>query len=141
MVGALNRLQKNGFLIIALGFTSCSKSDELEIQKNFPFEVKVLPIPKEISNGDTVEIRISIEPEGAYKDNRYYIRYFQFDGKGTLQYYDNAPHLPNDIYQLPDQKFRLYYTSLSSVTQSFDVWISDDFGNEKNLKFQFNNVD
>ena len=129
------------FLIIVVIFTSCSKSDELEIKQDFAFEVKVLPVPKEISNGETVEIRISIKPEGVYKDNRYYIRYFQFDGKGTLQYYDSQPYLPNDLYQLPDQKFRLYYTSKSSITQSFEIWISDEFGNEKNLKFQFNNVD
>jgi len=129
------------FLTFAFGFTSCSKSDELEIQQNFPFEVKMLPVPKEISNGEAVEIRISIEPAGVYKDNRYYIRYFQFDGKGTLQYYDSEPYLPNDLYQLPKKQFRLYYTSESSTTQSFDVWISDNFGNEKNLKFQFNSTE
>lgn len=127
------------FLIIAVIFTSCSKSDELEIQHNFPFEVKVLPVPKEISNGQTVEIRFSIESIGNYKDGKHYIRYFQFDGKGILQYNDETPYLPNDLYLLSDQKFRLYYTSKSFVTQSFEVWISDDFGNEKNLKFQFNN--
>jgi len=128
-------------LMIAFNFTSCSKSEELEIRHNFPFEVKVLPVPKEISNGQTVEIRFSIESIGNYNDSKYYIRYFQFDGKGTLQYHDSAPYVPNDLYQLTEKQFRLYYTSASSVTQSFEVWISDDFGNEKNLKFEFNNVD
>jgi len=128
-------------LTTSFSLISCNERDEIEIQQNFPFEINVMPVPKEISDGDTVEIRISIESTVNYKEKKYYLRYFQFDGQGTLRYYDNAPYLPNDLYQLPEKQFRLYYTSESSVTQSFDVWISDDFGNEKNLKFQFNNKD
>lgn len=117
---------------------SCS-NETPEIQQNFPFEVKVMPVPKDISNGQTVEIRISIQPSGSYKDTRYYVRYFQFDGYGSLQYFDDPPYLPNDMYPILENEFRLYYTSKSDVSQSFEVWISDNFGNEKNLKFQFNN--
>ena len=117
--------------------TSCS-NDELEIQNNFPFEVKVMPVPKEIAIGNTVEIRLTIQPTGNYSNTQYFIRYFQFDGQGTLKYYDAPPYLPNDLYQLPTKQFRLYYTSHSTVSQSFDVWISDNFGNEKQLSFEFN---
>ena len=49
--------------------------------------------------------------------------------------------MPNDLYQLPVTQFRLYYTSQSAVSQSFDIWISDNFGNEKKVSFQFNNKD
>ena len=48
---------------------------------------------------------------------------------------------PNDLYPLKSKEFRLYYTSQSLVSQSFDVWISDNFENEKKLSFQFNNAD
>lgn len=138
------QLQAAIFILIALiaSVVNISCSNETpEIQQNFPFEVKVMPVPKDISNGQTVEIRITIQSSGSYKDTQYYLRYFQFDGDGTLQYYDDPQYLPNDLYQLPKKQFRLYYTSKSTVTQSFEVWISDNFGNEKNLKFQFNNVD
>lgn len=125
-------------LAILISFaTSCSK-DELEIQNDFPFEVKVMPVPKEIANGNTVEIRLTIQPTGNYSNIQYFIRYFQFDGQGTLKYYDAIPYLPNDLYQLPTKQFRLYYTSHSTVSQSFDVWISDNLGNEKQLSFEFN---
>lgn len=125
-------------LTILISFvTSCSK-DELEIQNDFPFEVKVMPIPKEIVNDNTVEIRLEIQPTGNYSNTQYYLRYFQFDGQGTLQYYDALPYLPNDLYPLQAKQFRLYYTSKSTVSQSFDVWISDNFGNEKQLSFEFN---
>ncbi|TDD77176.1 DUF3872 domain-containing protein [Flavobacterium caseinilyticum] len=126
--------------ILMSSVTSCSK-DELEIQNNFPFELKVMPVPKEIANGNTVEIRLTIQPTGNYSNTQYFIRYFQFDGQGTLQYNDAPPYLPNDLYPLRAKQFRLYYTSNSTVSQSFDVWISDNFGNERQLSFEFNSSD
>ncbi|MNQ52844.1 hypothetical protein D3C85_668730 [compost metagenome] len=127
-------------LISSVTLLSCNK-DELEIQNDFPFEVKVMPIPKNVSNGDVVEIRITIQRNGNYTGAQYFIRYFQFDGQGTLQYYDQSPYQPNDLYLLPAEQFRLHYTSHSVVSQSFEVWISDNFGNEKQLSFQFNSSD
>jgi len=121
-------------------FTSCQK-DKLEIQNDFPFEVKVMPVPKDVANGNTVELRITIQRTGNYTNTQYHIRYFQFDGQGTLQYYDEPPYLPNDLYPLPTEQFRLYYTSHCTVSQSFEVWISDNFGNERQLSFEFNNRD
>lgn len=124
-------------LISSVTLISCNK-DELKIQNDFPFEVKVMPVPKEIANGSTVEIRITILRTGNYSNTQYYLRYFQFDGQGTLAYHDELPYLPNDLYPLPTQQFRLYYTSTSTVSQSLEVWISDNFGNEKQMNFQFN---
>lgn len=126
--------------ISATVLLSCDK-DELEIQQNYPFEVKVMPVPGDVASGQTVEIRITIERSGNFNDANYFIRYFQFDGKGTLRYYSEPPYLPNDLYQLPATQFRLYYISQSTVSQSFDIWISDNFGNEKQVSFQFNNTD
>ena len=128
-------------LTVSVTLVSCSKDDELEIQNDFPFEVKLMPVPKDIANGQTVEIRIAIQRTGYYSNTQYFLRYFQFDGQGTLRYYDEQPYLPNDLYPLPTEQFRLYYTSTSSVSQSFDVWISDSFGNEKQISFQFNSSD
>ena len=125
-------------LTASVTLISCSKDDELEIQNDFPFEVKMMPVPKEIANGNTVEIRLTIQRTGNYNNTQYYLRYFQFDGQGTLRYYDEPPYLPNDLYSLPTEQFRLYYTSNSTVSQSFEIWISDSFGNEKQLSFDFN---
>ena len=124
----------------AITLSSCDK-EELDIQQNYPFEVKVMPVPGDISNGQTVEIRITIERSGNFSDAGYFIRYFQYDGQGTLRYYSEPPYMPNALYQLPATQFRLYYTSQSTVSQSFDIWISDNFGNEKQVSFEFNNVD
>src|SRR5690606_6662430 len=117
------------YLMLAIFTTSiilvaCSKDDDLEIQHDFPFEINVMPIPKEVANGQTEENRITINRSNNYQNTQYYLRYFQFDGQGILRYYDEPPYLPNDLYQLPQEQFRLYYTSTSSVTQAFEVWIS-----------------
>ena len=119
---------------------SCEK-EELEVQQGYSFNVKIMPVPKEITFGQTVEIRMSIQSSGHFQDERYYLRYFQFDGKGSLRYYDQSPYLPNVIYELPKREFRLYYTSASNVSQSFDIWISDGFGSEKQVSFNFNSTD
>lgn len=140
-------LNRTNFLwLLLLVITSCTilsscNKDELDIQQNFPFEVKVMPVPGDITNGQTVEIRMTIERSGNFNDANYFIRYFQYDGQGTLRYYNEPPYMPNDSYGLPATQFRLYYISQSAVSQSFDVWISDNFGNEKKVSFQFNSTD
>lgn len=126
--------------VLTSSVTSCNKG-ELEIQNDFPFEVNVMPVPNEVANGETVEIRMIIERSGDYNHTQYFIRYFQFEGEGSLRYYDEPPYLPNDLYSLPMEQFRLYYTSLSTESQAIEVWISDNFGNEKQLSFQFNSSD
>ena len=142
MTAIFNRIKRAAAALLMCSFTllSCNQ-DKLEIQHNFPFELKVMPVPKEIARDSTVEIRISIERNNSYLGAQYFLRCFQFDGQGSLRYYDDPPYLPNDLYPLKTQEFRLYYTSKSAVSQSFDVWISDNFGNEKKLGFQFNNSD
>lgn len=127
-------------LVCAVVLTSCEK-DELEIRQNYPFEVQVMPVPKEVANGQTVEIRVTVQRSGNFSDAKYFIRYFQFDGQGTLRYYSEPPYMPNDLYLLPQTQFRLYYTSQSTVSQWFDVWISDNFGNAQQVSFQFNSRD
>lgn len=140
----LNKSRFLGILVMVMTsifmLSSCNK-DELDIQQNYPFEVKVMPVRGDIANGQTVEIRITVQRSGNFNDAKYFIRYFQYDGRGTLQYYNDAPYIPNDLYPLPQTQFRLHYTSQSTVSQSFDIWISDNFGNEKQVSFEFNSSD
>jgi hypothetical protein len=119
--------------------SSCGKED-LDIKKDFPFEVSVMPVPQSIANGDTIEIRLAIQRTDKYSGTQYFIRYFQYDGLGLLRYDQQHAFVPNNLYLVPAEKFRLYYTSQSFVTQSFTVWISDTFGNEKQLSFALNSV-
>ena len=72
-------------------------------------------------------------------DNRYTIRFFQFDGKGYLRLEkDDEAFLPNDRYELRDKEFRLYYTSLGDKSHAFEVVIENSFGRAKTLEFRMN---
>jgi len=124
-------------VMILLLILSCG-NDTLEIQQNFPFDVEVMLVQKYISKGETVEIRCRIIPSGNYAGTTYSLRYFQSEGAGSLRLFDNPSFVPNDFYPLSKKEFRLYYTSESSVSQSFDIWISDNMGNKQEVNFQFN---
>ena len=60
-------------LTASVTLVSCSKDDELEIQNDFPFEVNVMPVPKDVADGQTVEIRITIHRTGNYTNTQYFL--------------------------------------------------------------------
>ena len=117
--------------------TSCD--DELDIQQSYPFTVETMPVPNKVTKGQTVEIRCEMKKEGNYANALYTIRYFQFEGEGTLKMDNGITFLPNDRYLLENEKFRLYYTSGCSEAQNFIVVVEDNFGNAYELEFDFNN--
>ena len=129
------------FILVLMGifFNSCQNND-LDIKQNFPFEVKVMPVPSKIKENETVEIRMSMETAATFSETKYTIRYFQYEGSGKLKHYNDVPYLPNDEYLLPHKQFRLYYTSELSEFHKFSIWIKDSFGNEKQLDFEFDNA-
>lgn len=118
-------------ILLSMIILSSCESDELDIQQNFPFEVKVLPVNKAIAIGQTEIISMKIQNTGKYAGVQYYFRYFQYDGSGNLNYQlggttEKKPFLPNKVYFLSDAKsseITFYYTSSSTVSQSFDIWI------------------
>lgn len=116
-----------------------SCDDKLDVQQVYPFTVTTMPVQKRIKMGETAEIRFQLNREGYYEEAKYFIRYFQPDGKGTLRTADETVFLPNDLYPLPDETFRLYYTSASTDQQQIDIYIEDSFGQVVHLTFAFNN--
>ncbi len=128
------------FLFVGLmGYFLASCDDELDIQQSYPFTVGTMPVPNKVTKGQTVEIRCEMKKEGNYANALYTIRYFQFEGEGTLKMDNGITFLPNDRYLLENEKFRLYYTSGCSEAQNFIVVVEDNFGNAYELEFDFNN--
>ena len=128
------------FLFVGLmGCFLASCDDELDIQQSYPFTVETMPVPGKVTRGQTVEIRCEMKKEGNYANTLYTIRYFQFEGEGTLKMDNGITFLPNDRYLLENEKFRLYYTSGCSEAQNFIVVVEDNFGNAYELEFDFNN--
>ena len=95
--------------LFALVLTLSSCSDDLDVQQSYPFTVEVMPFAEKIVKGQTVELRFEIKPEGNYTNTLYTIRYFQYDGEGTLKLVDGPVLVNNDRVLLESKTFRLNY--------------------------------
>ena len=128
--------------VLFVGLMGCflaSCDGELDIQQSYPFTVETMPVPNKVTKGQTVEIRCEMKKEGNYANTLYTIRYFQFEGEGTLKMDNGITFLPNDRYLLENEKFRLYYTAEGEEAHNFIVVVEDNFGNSYELEFDFNN--
>ena len=123
--------------LLAFGFASCD--DELDVMQAYPFTVETMPVPNKVTKGQTVEIRCELKRTGDYANTLYTIRYFQFEGEGTLKMDNGITFLPNDRYLLENEKFRLYYTAEGDEAHNFIVVVEDNFKNSYELEFDFNN--
>lgn len=126
-------------LIAAVSFTLVSCDDDMDIQQSYPFTVEVMPVPNKVTKGQTVEIRCELKKEGDFIGISYTIRYFQFEGEGSLKMDNGIVFLPNDRYPLENETFRLYYTATGDEAHNFIVVVEDSFNNSYKLEFDFNN--
>ena len=101
-----------GFALVA-AVLLCACSDKLDIQQVYEFDLATLPVQTTIVEGGEAEIRCQLVRSGRYEETEYFIRYFQPTGKGELRLEDGTVLLPNDLYSLPGETFRLYYRSLT----------------------------
>lgn len=135
----MKKITSHLFFTVLIGMLLCACNDNLEIKQDYKFEVTHLPVPKKLKKGETAEIRCQLIRNGHYEGAKYSLRYFQPDGKGTLKMDSKPSFIPNDIYELPNETFRLYYTSQSDDQQVIDVYFFDNFNNQFTLSFSFNN--
>lgn len=127
-----------GCMLVALLYmTACS--DKLDVQQMYEFDLATLPVQTTIVKGEEAEIRCQLVRSGEYRDTKYFIRYFQPTGKGELRMEDGTVLLPNDLYPLSEETFRLYYKSLDTDQQKIDIYILDSFGQVVQKSFAFNN--
>ena len=124
---------------ILLASIVCACNSSLDITKNYAFDLQTLPYPKRIVQNETIEIRCRIVKEGYYEENQFFIRYFQTDGRGELRLDDGRVLVPNDLYLLEKEVFRLYYTSHSTDQQNLDIYIENSFGRTVQRSFSFSN--
>ena len=126
-----------GMLVALLYMTACS--DKLDVQQMYEFDLATLPVQTTIVKGEEAEIRCQLVRSGGYQDTKYFIRYFQPTGKGELRMENGTVLLPNDLYLLPEETFRLYYRSFGTDQQKIDIYILDSFGQVVQKSFAFNN--
>ncbi len=129
-------------LVIAAVCSLTSCSDDLDVQQSYPFTVEIMPYGDKITAGQTVELRFEIIPEGNYTNTLYTIRYFQYDGEGTLKLVDGPVLVNNDRVLLESKTFRMNYTAKSADAHKFLVVVEDNFGSTPwEQTFEFNGKD
>ncbi len=125
--------------LAAIMLLALACSNDMDINKVYAFDLVCMPVQKKIVQGEVAEIRAQIVKEGNFQDTKFYIRYFQVDGKGQLQLDNGTILLPNDLYLLEKETFRMYYTSHSTDQQVIDVYIEDSHGQVVQKTFSFQN--
>ena len=126
-------------ILFSLVFALSSCSDDLDVQQSYPYTVEVMPYGDKIKQGQTVELRFEIKPEGNYSNTLYTIRYFQYDGEGTLKLVDGPVLVNNDRVLLESKTFRLTYTAKSSQAHKLLIVIEDNFNSTPwEQTFEFN---
>lgn len=125
--------------LAAIMLLALACSNDMDINKVYAFDLVCMPVQKKIVQGEVAEIRAQIVKEGSYEDTKFYIRYFQVDGKGQLKLDNGTILLPNDLYLLEKETFRMYYTSHSTDQQVIDVYIEDSHGQVVQKSFSFQN--
>lgn len=137
MTEKMNKIIAGIALVATFLFTSCD--DKLDVLQAYDFTLTTMPVQKRIKQGETAEIRCQLNKSGNYKEAKFYIGYFQPDGKGTLKMDDGTVFLPNDIYELDRDVFRLYYTSACTDQQVIGLTVYDNFGQRYDLSISFQN--
>jgi len=127
-------------LLSLLPLIACACNDTLNVQQEYRFDLEMMPVQKRIAENETAEIRCHLLREGNYLDTRYFIRYFQPDGKGELRMDDGTLFKPNDLYPLIRELFRLYYTARSADQQVIDLYLEDSFGQVMRKTIAFDNA-
>ena len=125
--------------LVAMMLLALACNDDLDINKVYAFDLVCMPVQKKIVQGEVAEIRCQIVKEGDYQDTKFFIRYFQPDGIGELRLDDGRVLLPNDLYPLKKETFRIYYTSHCTDQQVIDVYIEDNHRQVVQKTFSFQN--
>lgn len=120
---------------VILILTACT--DDLDVKQVYRFALETMPVQKRIRQGETAEIRCTLVKEGNYAEARYHIRMFQPDGTGQLTMDDGTAFLPNDLYPLEKEVFRLYYTSHCTDQQTIDIYVEDNYGQVAQVSFSW----
>lgn len=125
-------------------------NDKLNVQQEYDFSLSCWHLQSAIRKDESVEMRLTLNRSGDFRDTRYYIGYIQMEGKGEV-YDKNGTRLVNrELHELEtitdldqsdpnEQIFTLFYKSLSSKSSQIRLVVVDSFNQERTLDIAFEN--
>ena len=135
-----------GALITVLALSSCN--DAIDIRKDYDFKLSYWYLQKQITTGETVEIRFYLDREGDYEKAEYGLGYIQVEGKGEVFDSEGVKLINREVRPLAEvpgldtenpvkQVFTLFYRSTSAKRSELKFFVSDNFGRERELTVTF----
>jgi hypothetical protein len=114
----------------------CACNDRLDINRNYGYTIKTLPLPKKLKQGESVALEFSILREGNYSGTVYRFRYFQSEGAGILTY--QGKNVPMNRFQdIKSDDFILTYQCACEEQQQLDFVFEDSFGKQVDYTITF----
>ncbi len=103
-------------------------NDNVDIQQSYPFTVETMPVPKKLKVGETGGSTLPASPgtDGLRKQSISSAISSQRGGNAENVRWHGF--LPNDLYPLPGETFRLYYPLHPANQQTVDVCFQDSLG-------------
>lgn len=140
---AVRKIRICGIFAGLLSLFACN--DKIDVQQAYDFGITTWYLQKTIKPGKPVEIRFYLTRAGFYADAEFSIAYVQIAGEGVV--YDTGnTRLVNrefcalqDIADLQDGVFTLYYRSMSDKNSTLKFIIMDNFGQTRELQIEFEN--
>ncbi|GHT72996.1 hypothetical protein FACS189456_2840 [Bacteroidia bacterium] len=98
----------------------------------------MLPVPSTVRLNEQVEMRFTITCiDGSYDSTKYYLRYFQYAGKGTISDEAGQVFFSNDAYLLPNKVFRLYFVPTLGTAHQLELTFYDTFNHKHPVELSF----
>jgi hypothetical protein len=117
----------------------CACNDHLDIVQDYEYSVETLPLPKTMTNGETVNLEFSILRAGNYSAEKYKFRYFESGGTGQLSF--NGKVIPVNRFQdITSDNFVLTYECQCEEQQTLDFVFENSFGRRVDYTITFSGV-
>lgn len=118
-------------VILSIFFCSSCNRD-LEVYKEYPFDISVMPYLKKSEVSSTTEFRMNLVEEGSTEDTQYTLRYFPYEGSGRLLFRGEELQ-PNDRYVITPGAFKLYYQTATKGAHKLEIVVENNLGMSRTL--------
>ena len=110
---------------------SCDR--ELEVRRDFDFEVRAEKYRTDMALGETRGIILHIESEGNWDGTAYGMSVFLREGEGTLSDGEDNVLEDNRHYGVYPGRFELYYTPHEKGTHKIEIVIDSSTGKSREM--------
>ena len=137
-----------GCALALLACTLAGCDDRLEVRQAYDFSLSSWYLQEGIAPDETVEIRLTLNREGDYREARYRVGYIQLEGDGEVFAADGTRLVNRELTDLSGiagldttdilrQVFTLFYRSTSARRSELKFFVRDNFGQERELAVTF----